>query len=236
MPRPLIGISAAVEPASFGPWVDEPAVLLPLSYARAVQAAGGIASLLPPDQGAVESPGELLDRFDALILGGGADVDPGSYGAEPGPQTGPTNPARDKFEMALARRALERDLPVLGVCRGAQILNVATGGTLEQHLPARLGHEEHRPVPGQWSEHEVRLRPGSLAARAAGAGRLSVKTHHHQGLAGIGGGLAASGWADDGDTVEALESADHRFILWVLWHPEEATEDQVIPALVDRAS
>jgi putative glutamine amidotransferase len=236
VPRPLVGISAAVEPASFGPWVEEPVVLLPLSYARAVQAAGGIAAMLPPDEGAAESPDELLDRLDALILGGGADLDPASYGAEPDPQTGPTNPARDRFEIALARRALERDLPLLGVCRGTQILNVGAGGTLEQHLPDRLGHEDHRPVPGSWSEHPVRLEPGSLAARAAGDERLSVKTHHHQGLAEIGAGLDQAGWTDDGETVEALESAGHRFVLGVLWHPEEDPEDRLIPALVGRAT
>ena len=169
MPRPLIGISAAVEPASFGPWVAEPSVLLPIGYARAVQAAGGIAAMLPPDGQAAESPDELLDRLDALILGGGADLDPGSYGAELEPETGNTNPERDRFEISLARRALERELPLLGVCRGMQILNVAHGGTLEQHLPERTGNEHHRPVPGRWTEHEVRLAPGSLAADAAGA-------------------------------------------------------------------
>jgi putative glutamine amidotransferase len=181
VPRPLIGISAAVEPASFGPWVEERSVLLPIGYARAVQAAGGIAAMLPPDGQAAEAPDELLDRLDALILGGGADVDPARYGAEREPQTGRSNPDRDRFEIALARRAEERDLPLLGVCRGMQILNVAAGGSLEQHLPDRLGHEQHRPVPGSWSEHEVRLEPGSLAAGAAGAEQLSVKTHHHHG-------------------------------------------------------
>jgi putative glutamine amidotransferase len=236
VPRPLVGISAAVEPASFGPWVEEPTVLLPLSYARAVQAAGGIAAMLPPDQGAAELPDELLARLDALILGGGADVDPARYGAEPDPRTGPTNPARDGFEIELANRALERDLPLLGICRGAQVLNVSAGGSLEQHLPARLGHQQHRPALGSWSEHPVRLEPGSVAARAAGAERLSVKTHHHQGLAEIGAGLAQSGWADDGETVEALESVEHRFALGVLWHPEEDPGDRVIPALVGRAT
>jgi putative glutamine amidotransferase len=236
VPRPLVGISAAVEPASFGPWVEEPSVLLPVGYARAVQAAGGVAAMLPPDAGVAEAPDEILDRLDALILGGGADVDPARYDAEPEPRTGPTNPGRDRFELALARRALERDLPLLGVCRGGQILNVATGGSLVQHLPDRLGHDRHRPVPGSWSEHQVRLAPGSLAARAAGAERLSVKTHHHQGLARIGAGLEQSGWADEGETVEALESADHRFVLGVLWHPEEGSSDRVIPAIVKVAS
>jgi putative glutamine amidotransferase len=235
VPRPLIGISAAVEPASFGSWKEEPVVLMPVGYARAVQAAGGIAAMLPPDAGAAEDPDELLDRLDALILGGGADVDPGSYGAEREPETVGTNPDRDRFEIALARRALERDLPLLGVCRGTQILNVATGGSLEQHLPARLGHQQHRPVPGRWSGHEVRLEPGSLAARAAGAERLSVKTHHHQGLAEIAGEFEPTGWATD-DTVEAIELPDRAFTLGVLWHPEEDPHDRVIPSLIGHAS
>jgi putative glutamine amidotransferase len=234
MPRPLIGISAAVEPASFGPWVDEPSALLPIGYARAVQAAGGIAAMLPPDGHAVEAPDEILDRVDALILGGGADVDPGSYGAKPEPQTGGTNPERDRFELALAREALERDLPLLGVCRGMQLMNIAAGGSLEQHLPERVGDDRHRPVPGSWSEHEVRLEPGSLAATAAGAERLSVKTHHHQGVADIGDGFEPTAWATD-DTVEAIERPDRGFALGVLWHPEEDPGDRVLPALLERA-
>jgi putative glutamine amidotransferase len=232
----LIGISAAVEPASYGPWVDEPAVLLPLTYARAVQAAGGVAAMLPPDAEAAEAPDEILDRLDALILGGGADLDPGSYAAEPDPQTRHTNPDRDRFEIGLARGAMERDLPVLGVCRGMQILNVATGGGLEQHLPDRVGHERHRPVPGSWSEHDVRLAPGSLSAEAAGAERLTVKTHHHQGLAEVGKGFEPTGWATDDDTVEAIEGRERPFVLGVLWHPEEDPGDQVIPSLVGRAT
>jgi putative glutamine amidotransferase len=236
VPRPLVGICAAVEPASYGPWVDEPAVVLPLSYARAVQGAGGMVAMLPPDPRVAESPDELLDRLDALVLGGGADIDPAIHGGDPHPETGPTNPERDRFEIALARRALERDLPLLGVCRGMQIMNVATGGTLEQHLPERLGHEAHRLVPGSWGEHEVTLAPGSLAARAAGAERLAVKSHHHQGIADLGEGLEVSGWADDGETIEALESSDRRFALGVLWHPEEGAQDRVIWALLQTAS
>src|SRR3954451_1459421 len=167
MPRPLIGVCAAVEQASFGVWTLVPTVLLPLSYADAIERAGGMPALLPPDPSSAESPDELLDRIDALVLGGGADIDPASQGAEPHPETIGTNPARDRFEMALARRAMARGIPVLGVCRGMQLMNVACGGTLNQHIPDRLGHERHRPVPGSWAEHEVRIDPGSLAARAA---------------------------------------------------------------------
>jgi putative glutamine amidotransferase len=236
MPRPLIGVCAAVENADFGVWKDEPAVLLPLSYARAIHGAGGMMAMLPPDRRATEDPAELLDRIDALVLGGGADIDPESQGADAHPETVGTNPDRDRFEIALARGALERGIPLLGVCRGMQILNVACGGTLEQHLPDRLGHERHRPLPGAWAEHEVRIEPDSLAARAAGTERLTIKSHHHQGVDAIPESLSASAWATDDESVEAIESPNRDFVLGVLWHPEEDANDQVIPALVERAS
>jgi putative glutamine amidotransferase len=235
MARPLIGVCAAVERASFGVWKDEPATLLPLSYSRAIHGAGGMMAMLPPDRLAEEDPGELLDRIDALVLGGGADIDPEAQGVEPHPETVGTNPDRDRFEIALALGALERGIPLLGVCRGLQVLNVACGGTLDQHIPERLGHEIHRPVPGAWAEHDVRIEPGSLTARAAGADRLTVKSHHHQGVERIGENLRATAWATDDDSVEAVESRDGAFALGVLWHPEEDEQDRVIPALVDRA-
>jgi putative glutamine amidotransferase len=236
MPRPLIGVCTAVERASFGVWKDEPATLLPLSYSRAIHGAGGMVAMLPPDRRASEEPGELLDRLDALVLGGGADIDPEIQGVEPHPETVGTNPDRDSFEIALALGALERDIPLLGVCRGMQVLNVACGGSLDQHIPERLGHDLHRPVPGAWAEHDVRIEAGSLAATAAGTERLTVKSHHHQGLDRIAGSLRASAWATDDETVEAIESPDGDFVLGVLWHPEEDPEDRVIRALVERAS
>jgi putative glutamine amidotransferase len=236
MQRPLIGVCAAVEPATYGVWKDEPAVLLPLAYARAIHGAGGMIAVLPPDRRATGNPEELLDRLDGLVLAGGADIDPDSHGAEAHAETIGTNPDRDRFEIALTRGALERGIPLLGVCRGMQILNVACGGTLDQHIPERLGHEGHRPVPGSWAEHEVKLEPGSLAARAAGTERLTVKSHHHQGVDAIPVGLRASGWATDDDSVEAVESGDGSFVLGVLWHPEEDAADAVIPALVSRSS
>jgi putative glutamine amidotransferase len=236
MPRPLIGVCAAVEQASFGVWTLEPAVLLPVAYAESIERAGGMPVLLPPDPTSAENPDELLDRIDALVLGGGADIDPASQGAEPHPETVGTNPARDRFEMALALRAVERGIPLLGVCRGMQIMNVAYGGSLVQHIPDRLGHDRHRPVPGSWAEHEVRIEPGSLAERAAGGERLTVKSHHHQGIDRIPDTLRASAWATDDDSVEAIESADGDFALGVLWHPDEDPADRVIPALVSRAA
>ena len=209
--------------------------MTPRPYATAVQATGALALVLPPDDAAAQSPDALLDRIDALLLAGGADIDPASYGAKPHPETKGTWPERDRFELALAHRALERDMPVLGICRGMQLLNVALGGTLVQHLPDVLGTNDHRKVPGAFGDHEVRLEPGSLAARAVGAERATVKSHHHQGLDELGDGLRASGWSVPDDLVEAVELPDRRFTLGVLWHPEQDERSKVIAALVEAA-
>lgn len=210
--------------------------MAPRSYATAVQDAGGVAVLLPPGRAATEEPDLVLDRVDALILAGGSDVDPGTYGATPHSETKGTWPERDAFELALTRCAIERGTPVLGICRGMQILNVACGGDLVQHLPERVGHAEHRHTPGSFGDHEVRLEPGSLAARASGAERLGVKSHHHQGVDRIGEGISVCGRADGDDVVEAIELENHPFALGVLWHPEEDTESRVIAALVEAAA
>jgi putative glutamine amidotransferase len=224
----------AVEKARYGVW-DEVAALLPMTYARAVQRAGGVAVMLPPDPFVTEHPDELLDRIDGLVMSGGADIDPAAYGAEPHPATGPTSPERDAFELALLRAALDRDMPVLGICRGMQLLNVATGGGVEQHVPDVVGHEDHRHTPGAFADHEVRLEPGSLAARVVGRERDAVKSHHHQGLDGLGDGVVASGWSVDDDVVEAIELPDRRFAVGVLWHPEEDEASRVLNALVEEA-
>ena len=210
--------------------------MTPRPYATAVQAAGALALVLPPDDAAAQSPDALLDRIDALLLAGGADIDPASYGAKPHPETKGTWPERDRFELALAHRALERDMPVLGICRGMELLNVALGGTLVQHLPDVLGTNDHRKVPGAFGDHEVRLEPGSLAARAVGAERATVKSHHHQGLDELGDGLRASGWSVPDELVEAVELPELRFTLGVLWHAEQDERSKVIAALVEAAS
>ena len=209
--------------------------MVPRSYATAVQAAGAAALLLPPDPAAVGAPDTVLDRIDALLLSGGADVDPGCYGAEPHVETEGTWPERDRFEIALTRRALERGMPVLGICRGMQLLNVAAGGTLVQHLPDIVGNSDHRHTPGSFGDHEVRLAPGSCAARAAGAERLTVKSHHHQGVDRLGAGLSASGWSTADEVVEAIELDGHDFALGVLWHPEEDVRSSVIETLAEAA-
>jgi putative glutamine amidotransferase len=232
--RPFVGICAAVEQARFGAW-DQPAVLLPFGYSEAVQAAGGIAVLLPPDDSLVDAPGEVLSSLDALMLAGGRDLDPLTYGASPDPYIGETSPERDRFELAMLSAALERDMPVLGVCRGMEMLNVACGGTLVQHLTGEL-LERHRHTPGVFSDHSVELTSDSVAARAAGVEVLHVRSHHHQAIDELGEGLVVSGNCPADGLVEALELPDKRFALGVLWHPEEDARSGVIGALVRAAS
>ena len=236
MSRPNIGVTAATENVSYGVWNEVPAFMSPASYVRAVQRAGGRPLLLLPDPEDAEDPSGVLDLVDALIVTGGAgDVNPSLYGQEPHPETGPIQDERDAYELALVRGALERDMLILGICRGMQILNVAYGGGIEQHLPDMVGHEEHRHTPGTYSDHDVRLEPGSLAARAAGEERSQVKSHHHQGIKNVGGGLVVTGWADD-DTIEALEDPSCPFVLGVLWHPEEDEKSRIIKTLVSEVS
>jgi putative glutamine amidotransferase len=237
MARPVIGICTALERARWSVW-DQQAYLLPRSYIDAVQREGGIALMLPPDERVEEEPDGVLDLIDGLILAGGADIDPASYGEEPHAETRGTVPERDRFELALARRALERDIPLLGVCRGMQLMNVAMGGTLLQHLPESHGHHEHRRNPGtfQGADHDVRLQDGSLAARAAGEAVHQTKSHHHQGVDRIGEGFEVTGWSVIDDLPEAFEVPDLRFALGVQWHPEADERSRLISALVEEAA
>jgi putative glutamine amidotransferase len=237
MARPVIGIGTQVERARWSVW-ELDTYLLPRTYVDAVRRAGAIALLLAPDAGLAEEPDEALDRIDGLLLSGGADVDPAAYGAEPHPATTGTVPERDACEIALVRRALERDLPLLAICRGMQIMNVACGGTLHQHLPELLGHEDHRRVPGSFdgADHDVRLLAGSLAARAAGERRHATKSHHHQGIDRLGDGLRVTGWAEIDDLPEAIEAPRNRFALGVQWHPEVDETSRLVAALVHEAA
>jgi putative glutamine amidotransferase len=234
--RPNIGVTAATERVSYGVWKEVPAIISPARYVEAVQRAGGRPILLPPDPEDAEDPNGILDLLAALIVTGGAgDLNPALYDEEPHPETGPVQEERDAYELALVRGALTREMPILGICRGMQVLNVAYDGSIEQHLPDVLGHEEHRHTLGTFADHEVRLDPGSLAARAAGSESMPVKSHHHQGIKEVGRGLKVTGWAED-DVVEALEDPCCRFVLGVLWHPEEDENSQLIKALVSEVS
>jgi putative glutamine amidotransferase len=235
--RPVIGICTPLEQAKWSVW-DLEAVLLPRNYVTAVQRAGGMALLLPPDEHQISDPDEVLDRIDGLMLAGGADIDPLAYGADPHPETRGSVPERDAFEIALAQRALERDLPILGICRGMQLINVAAGGTLVQHLPDTFGHGDHRRSPGSFddADHDVRLAPGSLAAGAAGEEHHGTKSHHHQGVDQLGHGLRVSGWSTLDELPEAIEAPACSFALGVQWHPEADEASGLIGALVKAAA
>jgi putative glutamine amidotransferase len=236
MTRPVIGICAALERARWSVW-DQEAILLPRSYIDAVQDAGGLALLLPPDARLVEEPEELLERLDGLMLAGGADIDPGSYGQEAHAETVGTIPERDRFEIALAREAIERDMPVLGICRGMQLINIALGGTLVQHLPEHYGHHEHRRVLGSFdgADHDVDVQAETLANEVIGEARHATKSHHHQGIDCLGAGLVVSATSALDDLPEAVEMPSKRFVLGVQWHPEADAGSPVVGALVEAA-
>lgn len=227
--RPLIGITAYVEPARWGVW-DTRATLVPHAYVAQVQAAGGTAVVVPP---CTDGADRLLAALDGLLLAGGADLDPATYGAPPHPRTAGVRPDRDAGELRLLRAALAREVPLLGVCRGMQLLTVAHGGTLLQHLPEVVGHDRHGPAPGTYGEHPVSTVPGSRLAAVLG-GEVTVHSHHHQGVADAGT-LCVSGHADDG-TIEAVEVPGARFALGVLWHPEVGEDGRLFRALVEAAS
>jgi gamma-glutamyl-gamma-aminobutyrate hydrolase PuuD len=228
---PLIGVTAGVEPGVRWRGWEAAAAVLPASYLRMVARPGGRSVLLPPDD---TGAGETVAALDGLVVSGGGDIDPACYGAEAHPETSGVRPERDRAELALLREALARGLPVLGICRGAQLLVVAHGGDLRQHLPEVVGHDGHRPASGSFGWHDVRLAPGSRTASILG-GAVKVASYHHQGIAGLGGGLRAVGWAGDGG-VEAVESADGaRFVVGVLWHPEHDNDERLFSALVEAA-
>jgi putative glutamine amidotransferase len=229
MAKPVIGITTYLTPARFGVWEDETA-LIPAAYVRAIEAAGGRPLLVPPSTDGID---ETLDRLDGLLLSGGSDLDPELYGQEPHPETNGIVPERDRAEIALLRAALERDMPVLAVCRGSQVLNIALGGDLVQHLPDVVGDEKHKHTPGEFADHEVDLEPGTRVQEILGD-HAPVKSHHHQGYGKLGTGLRESARADDG-TIEALEDPERRFAIGVLWHPEAGEDFALFEALVDEA-
>jgi putative glutamine amidotransferase len=230
MRLPIIGITTYAEMATWDGWT-EPAAFTPLAYVRAVEQAGGRPLLVPPNESAIE---ETLDVLDGVVFSGGGDLDPHTYGAEAHPETMQVNPARDQAELALLEAALARDMPVLAVCRGSQVLNVARGGDLVQHLPEEVGHDLHRHKQPMMADHEVTVKADTRLGSILGE-HAPVKSSHHQGFGRLGEGLREAAWAEDG-TIEALEDPSHRFALGVLWHPEEGEDFALFSALVEEAA
>jgi putative glutamine amidotransferase len=228
--KPLIGITTYVTPAKWSYW-DVEAALVPATYVDAVERAGGRPLLVPP---ASEGVDETLDALDGLIFSGGSDLDPELYGQEPHPETFGVVEERDRAELALLEAALSRDMPVLAICRGSQVLNVARGGDLVQHLPEVVGDERLKHTPGTFADHDVELEPGTKLAAVLGE-RAPVKSHHHQGFGKLGDGLRVAAHADDG-TIEAVEDPAQRFALGVLWHPEAGEDMKLFRGLVEAAA
>ena len=228
--RAVIGITTYVEPASWGQW-NLPAALIPYAYVKGVESAGGRALLVPPSDDGIE---ETLDALDGVLFSGGGDLDPASYGADAHERTAGVHVQRDLAELALLQAALARDMPVLAICRGSQVLNVARGGDLVQHLPEVVGDEKHKHTPGTFADHDVTLEEGTRLGSLLGD-HAPVKSHHHQGIGRIGEGLRVSAHAEDG-TVEAVEDPDRRFAVGVLWHPEAGEDARLFEEFVREAA
>jgi putative glutamine amidotransferase len=229
-PRPIIGITCYVEEVVRGVWASMPHALLPYEYVTKIERAGGIAVLIPPRADADSQMARaVLERLDGLMLAGGVDVDPHRYAAQPHPSVQEARPDRDAFELALAEVTRLWDTPVLGVCRGMQVMAVAAGGTLEQHLPDLVGHDEHSPAPGVYGAHSVRTVEGTTVSALLGE-QVVIPSYHHQSVSSHPDYVPAA-WAPDG-TLEAMESPDARFRLAVQWHPEAGQDDRLFDAFV----
>ena len=226
--KPVVGITSYEQEANWGHWTL-PAALIPVSYVRSIELAGGRPLVVPPVADAVD---ETLDALHGLVFSGWADVDPAHYEEGQHPMTTGLHPERDEAELMLLEAALAREMPVLAICRGMQMLNVLRGGSLHQHLPERVGHDGHREARGVFSEHDVRLATDSMTATIVGR-EARVLSAHHQAPERVGDGLEAVAWADDG-TVEAVEDR-RQFAIGVLWHPEEGEDKRLFEALVDEA-
>ena len=227
--RPVVGITTYVTPAKFGSWELE-AALVPAQYVQAVEQAGGRPLLVPPSEDGLE---ETLEALDGLIFSGGSDLEPKTYGHEAHAETSGIVRERDEAELALLSAALVRDMPVLAICRGSQVLNVALGGDLVQHLPEVVGDEKHMHTPGMFAEHDVEVEPGTRIGELLGD-RAPVKSHHHQGFGRLGAGLVTAAHSEDG-TIEAVEDPSRRFALGVLWHPEAGEDLKLFEELVREA-
>ncbi len=229
MAKPVVGITTYLTRATWGAW-DMDAALIPADYVRAVERSGGAPLLVPP--------GADLDAtlavVDGLIFSGGSDLDPELYGDEAHPETNGVVRERDDFELELMRAALARDVPVLAICRGSQMLNIALGGGIEQHVPDRVGTDVHKQTAGVFADHGVDVSPDTRLNELLGE-QHEVKSHHHQGFGELGDGLREAARAPDG-TIEALEDPSRRFTVGVLWHPEAGEDAALFDALVEEAT
>lgn len=232
---PIIGVTSYLEQAQTGVW-DVPAVFLPQVYVNAVTDSGGIAAALPPQPITTEGARALVARLDGLVLSGGADVDPARYGAEPHEKTGAPRRDRDEFEAALIEAAVETGIPVLGICRGAQMINVEFGGSLIQHLPDTVGDDRYQAGAGQFNEIDVTVAEGSKIAELYGDNpHATAHLYHHQAIDRVADALVVTSRTDDG-VIEAVEHPDHPFMVAVQWHPEEHTPDRrLFAGLIDAA-
>lgn len=225
----VIGVTTAVERVQWGVW-DQVVALLGQTYLDGIAQAGGVPIMLPPNEFGAR---EVVERIDALVLSGGADIDPARFGQDKHPRT-VIREDRDKWELAIVEAALERDLPILAICRGIQVLNVALGGTLQQHLPDTLGHSDHLVEPGTFASNSVRIEADSKVGKIIGS-KLDVPCHHHQAIDELGKHLRATGKASDG-VVEAVEHTEARFVIGVQWHPEQDLRDlRLFEALIEEA-
>lgn len=221
---PVIGLTTYLERAKQGVW-DVRASFLPQQYFDSVTASGGAAVLLPPQPQPERAASAVLDGLDGLILTGGLDVQPELYGAERHPLTDPARPDRDAWELALLAGARGRGIPVFGICRGLQLINVALGGTLHQHLPDALGTERYRIGGGVFAENTVEVAEGTRLAGLVGAGAFGVHSYHHQGIDSLGDGVLVTAVTDDG-LVQAFEAPGDEYLVAVQWHPEENAADR----------
>ncbi len=232
--RPVVGITAYEEEASWNQW-QMSASILPARYTHAIETAGAIPLLIPVQHLEPQDAEVILERLDAIILAGGPDVAPELYGAARHPATGRPRHERDAVEITILRAVSRVPLPTLAVCRGLQVLNVARGGTLHQHLPDVVGHDGHGPDPHGYLPHEVRLAKGTALAALLGAERADVPTHHHQAIDRLGSELVPTAWAEDG-TIEAVEDSSMPFLVGVQWHPEMGSDPSLLNGLVAAAS
>ncbi|HXR43306.1 MAG TPA: gamma-glutamyl-gamma-aminobutyrate hydrolase family protein [Pseudolysinimonas sp.] len=233
--RPLIGLTTYLQRAQTGVW-DVRAAFLPEVYFAAVEKAGGIPLLLPPqpiDGGVAE---QVMARLDGLIIAGGLDVEASRYGAEPHPHADPPSRIRDDWDDALLGAAIEAQVPFLAICRGIQVLNVNRGGTLHQHLPELIGDDRYSGAHGVFARNEVEVDAGSRIAAVIGAGPHEIQSYHHQAIDAVGDGLRVTA-RSHGGVVQAVELEGVPFGVGVQWHPEQdAAEDaRLFASLVDAA-